>query len=52
MAGVRCDVCHKGELLTVQDPVDQKFRCSECARFMERLSSKDRQFLRSIPVSF
>lgn len=51
MSANRCDVCHTPEVLVVQDQDDLKFRCSECARFKEQLTEKDRRFLDDLRVS-
>ena len=48
----RCDVCKADQVLTTYDPIDQKSRCSQCAAFVERLSTKDRQRLRELHIDF
>lgn len=47
----RCDVCRCSEVLLVQDADDRKFRCSQCARFKEQLTPKDRRFLDDLRVA-
>lgn len=48
----RCGVCQTDQVLTTYDPTDQKYRCPQCAAFVERLSPKDRQLLRELHVAF
>ena len=47
----RCDVCKAYQVLTVQDPDDLKLRCSECARFKEQLTERDKKFLDDLRVA-